>query len=389
MWRGSNHGPRPAGADAAGQLIPDAAGEPREDGEELRELAPFGDLRLQASGVQANAPRRDRQRRAVDSIGSHHHIGGADQLPHLDDGRAAERTGHGQVQLLERAHALRSDDRAWPARAQPVGQQYRRRFAQPVKTRLVAGVLERDNQHARRRRHRADARGCRRLRRNTRRGAARDQASQQRSGDALHAAAAGSPALAAADLYLQPTALPTACRPALVHLSVCRQREMVEHPGDRSRIEPAERHLGRFAGFAEKRTPQIDRGGAAPQPDLDPRTRVGRAHERPRGPERAARAKPGRQGADHPSLERRHAADRPVSGVLAGTGHRPIVGVALEAQKAEHGRQRRQPDGPFPKARNRQPVLVELEALGQHVGDRLVQARHEDPPDSRVITHLA
>ena len=47
MWRGRNHGPRPAGANAAGKLIPDAAGEPREDGEELRELAPFGDLRLQ------------------------------------------------------------------------------------------------------------------------------------------------------------------------------------------------------------------------------------------------------------------------------------------------------------------------------------------------------
>ncbi len=175
MWRGSNRGPRPAGADAAGQLIPDAAAEPREDGEELRELAPLGDLRLQASGVQANAPRRDRQRGAVDSIGSHHHIGGADQLPHLDDGRAAERTGHRQVQLLERAHALRSDDRAWPARAQAVGQQHRRRLAQPVKTRLVAGVLERDDQHAWQRRHRADARGCRRLRRNTRRGAAHDQ----------------------------------------------------------------------------------------------------------------------------------------------------------------------------------------------------------------------
>ncbi len=47
---------------------PETAGEPLEDAEELGELAPLGDLGLQAPGIEADAPRRDRQRRAVDSI---------------------------------------------------------------------------------------------------------------------------------------------------------------------------------------------------------------------------------------------------------------------------------------------------------------------------------
>ena len=128
---------------------PQAAGEPLEDAEELRQLAPLGDLGLQAPGIEADAPRRDGQRRAVDAIGADDDVGGTDQLADLDDRRPAQRPGHRQVELLERAHALRADDRARTARAQAVGQEHRGGFAQPVEARLVARVLERDDEHTR------------------------------------------------------------------------------------------------------------------------------------------------------------------------------------------------------------------------------------------------
>ena len=58
--------------------------------------------------------------------------------------------GHRQVELLEGTHALRSRDRARAAGAQAVGQEHGRRFAQPVKARLVTRVLERHDEDPRR-----------------------------------------------------------------------------------------------------------------------------------------------------------------------------------------------------------------------------------------------
>ena len=83
----------------------------------------------------------------------------------------------GRYELLERAHALRSDDRARTARPQAVGQEHGGRLAQPVEARLVARVLERHHEHARR----------------GRRGAARalGRSARRRHVAMLHAARAG------------------------------------------------------------------------------------------------------------------------------------------------------------------------------------------------------
>ena len=56
----------------------------------------------------------------------------------------------------------------------------------------------------------------------------------------------------------------------------------------------------------------------------------------------------------------------------------------FEAEKADHGGERRQPDRALAQAGSIQPVLVELEPVGQHFGDRLVQARDEHAADSRL-----
>ena len=57
------------------------------------------------------------------------------------------------------------------------------------------------------------------------------------------------------------------------------------------------------------------------------------------------------------------------------------VGVAF-LPKAEHGGQRRQADTSFPQPDRIEPRLVEFEPRGQHVGNRLMQARHEDPSNA-------
>ena len=54
------------------------------------------------------------------------------------------------------------------------------------------------------------------------------------------------------------------------------------------------------------------------------------------------------------------------------------------SQKAEDGGNRCQPDAAGAQSGGVEPVLVELEAVGQHVGDALVQRRDEDAPDAAV-----
>ena len=171
---------------------------------------------------------------------------------------------------------------------------------------------------------------------------------------------------------------------------------------------PARRRAAKNAGARGRSPPRSTRRAARPSL-RGSRRRASRANRPTRLPRlnltltrdpgyvertsaRAARNAParpqhGRQRADHTSLQRRHAADRPVRRVLAGALHCPIVCLAFETQETEHCRQRRQADRPLAQAGNGEPVLVELETIRQHVGDRLVKARHEHAADSRVITH--
>ncbi len=125
--------------------------QPLEDGEELRELAALGDLWLQP-------PASRRMLRAVtDSVVPSTRYdptttsAAPTSCPTLMMVARLSAAGHGQVELLERAHALRSGDRAGAAGAQAVGQEDGGRLAQPVKARLVTRVLERHDEHPRRR----------------------------------------------------------------------------------------------------------------------------------------------------------------------------------------------------------------------------------------------
>ncbi len=139
----------------------------------------------------------------------------------------------------------------------------------------------------------------------------------------------------AANLHLQPAALASAGRPALVHLGIGRERKMVEHARNRGRVEPAERHRGRFARLAEERAAQIDRRRAAPQPDLDARSGIGGAHERPRRAECAARPQHRRQARE---ITRRSSVDMLLT--VQSAAYSParamvsIVGLAFAAEES-------------------------------------------------------
>ena len=79
----------------------------------------------------------------------------------------------------------------------------------------------------------------------------------------------------------------------------------------------------------------------------------------------------------------RHAADGPVSSVLSGLRRDLIVRVAFNPEKAQDGRERRQPNRALAQTGRAQPVLVELDPVRQHVLDGLVHAGNKHPPDSR------
>ena len=61
-----------------------------------------------------------------------------------------------------------------------------------------------------------------------------------------------------------------------------------------------------------------------------------------------------------------------------------MVGRALETKKAEHCRERRQPDPSFPKSRWVQPGLVEFEPHREQIRDALMEARDEKSAYGRV-----
>ena len=108
---------------------------------------------------------------------------------------------------------------------------------------------------------------------------------------------------------------------------------------------------------------------------------------RPRAVRSAARVR-SRSGSvpQHAALQRRQAVDGPLGGILAGARDHLRVDLPFAAQEAQHRVQRRQPDRALAQSGDAQPVLVELEPIGQQLGDRLMQAGDEKSSDPR-LTH--
>ena len=99
----------------------------------------------------------------------------------------------------------------------------------------------------------------------------------------------------------------------------------------------------------------------------------------------AARARMVRGSAlDDAAPDGRHIRQRPLGGEPTGTTDDPFVGVALGAKKAEDARNRCKPDRAVAHPLATQPLLIELDALGQFVGDRLVETGREQASDMGV-----
>ena len=120
--------------------------QPLENREQLGERSAFGDLRLQAAGIDANAVRGHRKLLVLDTEAPDDHLACAHKLRHLDDRRAAQRGCRWEVQLLKGADPLGSDQRRRATLAQAVGHQHRRRFRQPLIPGLVGAVFERHDE---------------------------------------------------------------------------------------------------------------------------------------------------------------------------------------------------------------------------------------------------
>ena len=118
------------------------------DGEEILQGRVLGDLRLQPPDVHSDAVRLDGQLVAFQPERAGNDFRCADELSDLDHGRVTERCRHGQVQLLERTDALVAGDGGQAARVQLLGEQHRRRLAQPRQPGFALSVLERDDEDA-------------------------------------------------------------------------------------------------------------------------------------------------------------------------------------------------------------------------------------------------
>jgi hypothetical protein len=124
-------------------------GEPVENREQIPQRAALVDGGLQPSDVHPHAARLDDQLVALDSIGAADDVRGAENLSDLDRRGAAQRGRRGQVQLIVGADALGPGDRRQAAGVELVGEQDRRRLAEPAVAILPLRVLERKNQDPR------------------------------------------------------------------------------------------------------------------------------------------------------------------------------------------------------------------------------------------------
>ena len=314
---------------------------------------------------------------AADPVRPPDHFGRAEDLADLDDGGPAQGRRHGQMQLLERADALGARERRQPSRVQLVGENNRRRLAEPGQARLVLRVLERHDQ---------DAREGRRLRPGGRRPEERQRGQHeeaaQRHEDVRRPRLAGR----RPDHHRHDAALSAAGGAAGVQPGFSGDSVVMEHARDRRGVEAAQRMNGRFPHLAEQRAAKIDRGLVLLHADDGTRAGIGGAHQASRRPQRRAGAPAQGQRPEDPALERGDVGDRPIGRVLACASDDLRVDFPFSAQEAEDGEQRRQADGADAEAAAAQPVLVELETIGQQLGDRLVQAGHQHASDAR-LTH--
>ena len=98
--------------------------------------------------------------------------------------------------------------------------------------------------------------------------------------------------------------------------------------------------------------------------------------------EGGAQAEGPRQPRDRGAAQGRQRGPGPLGGELAGAGHHLIVRCTLGPEKPEHGGERGEPHPPVLQAFGAEPFLVELDALRQDVGNRLMQARGEETTDT-------
>ena len=153
-------------------------------------------------------------------------------------------------------------------------------------------------------------------------------------------------------------------------------------------VETAERKHRRFAHFTEQRAAQVNRRFAPAQFRQSPSARIRRRDERAGYPKCASDPPGFRKRLDDPALEIRHAANGPISSVFSGLRRDLIVRVAFNPEKAQDGRERRQPNRALAQTGRTEPVLVELDPVRQHVLDGLVHAGNKHPPDSRFAHRI-
>src|SRR5207244_3265137 len=160
------------------------------------------------------------------------------------------------------------------------------------------------------------------------------------------------------------------------------QIEQLQQPPDGGRVELAQRLLAAVAHLAEDRSADVH--GAASLAPLHDRAApfVGGANHPARDAHHQMHADAGRCGTDDRALEGREIRDGPFRGVLARAPRDEAIGLPFLTQKAEHRRQRRQPDASVAQTGRVQPRFVEFEARRQEIRDSLMEARNKEPTDA-------
>ncbi len=113
---------------------------------ERRQRTAIGDVDLDASGVERDAARADDEHVGFELQRADDDLRRAHQLSDADHRRIGERGRGRNLQLLERLHPFLTRDGVGAERVEVVGQQDRRRLADPEDLRVALDVLERHHQ---------------------------------------------------------------------------------------------------------------------------------------------------------------------------------------------------------------------------------------------------
>ena len=131
-----------------------AAGHAVVEREQLGQRRPIGRLLDEPPGVEPDAPGVDDQFLAAQAHGADDQIARQHQVSDPDQAGQRQPAGGRQVGFLEGVHALGARQRRQLHRPQRVAQEHRGGFAEPHRTRIAIGDLERHDQHPRRARRR-------------------------------------------------------------------------------------------------------------------------------------------------------------------------------------------------------------------------------------------